>query len=190
MACERGLASTTRRAARTVMDALFERLVIWLAPMLCFTMEEVWLTRYPSEDGSVHLQTIPDTPSEWRDETLAEKWATIRRVRRVVTGALEIQRREKTIGSSLEAAPLVSISDPVLMAALEGVDMAELCITSDIDIEATKGSADAFRIDDVQGVAVAFARAPGEKCARCWKFRPDVGSHAAPQTCKRCAATL
>ena len=86
------ISSHTRRASLTVLDQLFNATVTWLAPMLPFTAEELWLSRYPSEDGSVHLQLFPNIPTGWRDDALAEKWRKIRTVRRVITGALEIER--------------------------------------------------------------------------------------------------
>ena len=178
-----------RRAARTVLDLLFHRLTTWLAPILVFTMEEVWLERFPGEDSSVHLQDMPETPEAWRDEALAAKWATIRKVRRVVTGALEVQRREKVIGASLEAAPVVHV-DAATKALLDGVDFADLCITSDITVSDAAAPDAAFRIDDVPGVAVVFARAEGEKCQRCWKILPDVGQHAHDGVCGRCDSAL
>ena len=182
--------SARRRACRTVLDLLFQRLTIWLAPMLCFTMEEVWLTRFGQGDASVHLETIPDTPGEWHDEALSQKWSVIRQVRRVVTGALEERRRDKTIGASLEAAPTVYVSDESMAEAARSVTFEDVCITSGIVIETGEGPADAFRLEDVAGVSVIFAGAAGEKCARCWKILPDVGNHAAPQTCARCAAVV
>ncbi|RYZ30554.1 MAG: isoleucine--tRNA ligase, partial [Propionibacteriaceae bacterium] len=111
--------SVARRAALQVIDEAFRRVVIWLSPVLAFTAEEAWLDRFPSETGSVHLQTLPETPEAWRDDGLAARWQKIRRVRRVVTGALEIERAAKRIGASLEAAPVVSIADPELLAALD-----------------------------------------------------------------------
>jgi isoleucyl-tRNA synthetase len=178
-----------RRAARTVLDLLFHRLTTWLAPILVFTMEEVWLERFAGPESSVHLQDIPETPDAWRDPALAAKWADIRRVRRVVTAALEVQRRDKAIGASLEAAPLVQIADPTLAATLRGVDMADLCITSDLGVMTGEPQDDAFRLDD-PGIGVVFHRADGEKCQRCWKILPDVGSHRHPGTCARCDAAL
>ena len=94
--------SVTRKACLTVLDHLFRATVIWLAPMLCFTAEEAWLARDPSAT-SVHLELFPDVPQSWRNDALAEKWRKVRQVRRVVTGALEIERAHKRIGSSLEA---------------------------------------------------------------------------------------
>ena len=112
--------SLRRRACRTVLDLLFHRLVTWLAPVLVFTMEEVWLCRFPGEESSVHLQDFPETPADWRDDALAAKWAKIRTARRVVTGALEIARRDKVIGASLEAAPVLYVDDPEVAAAVRG----------------------------------------------------------------------
>jgi isoleucyl-tRNA synthetase len=182
--------SPRRRAARTVLDALFARLVPWLAPMLPFTMEEVWLARFPGEESSVHLVDFPATPRDWHDPALAAKWDGIRRARRVVTGALELERREKRIGASLEAAPVVHVADGALRAALGSVDFADVCITSDLTLSAGPAPAAAFALEEVPGVAVAPALAEGEKCARCWKILPDVGSHAHPGVCARCDAAL
>jgi len=132
----------------------------------------------------VHLERFPEIPASWRDDALAREWGEVRRVRRVVTGALEIARAEKRIGSSLEAAPAIYIADPDLMrtiaAALEGergeVGMADVAITSAVTIAPGDGPASAFRLDDVPSVAVEFRPASGTKCARSWKIRPDVGN--------------
>jgi len=168
--------SVTRRAALTVMDHLFAALTAWLAPMLCFTMEEAWLTRFPGDKGSVHLSRFPDVPGEWADEALSTKWRKVRQVRRAVTGALEIERREGRIGSSLEAAPKVYVSDRDLREALGGVDLAEIAITSGATLVPEEGPREAFRLEDVPDVAVVFARAKGMKCARSWKILSDVGA--------------
>ncbi len=175
-----------RRSARTVLDILFHRLTTWLAPALVFTMEEVWLERFPGEDSSVHLVDMPETPAAWLDEELAAKWAKVRAARRVVTSALEVQRVEKVIGASLEAAPIVYVDDDAQRAALESVSFEDVSITSDIRVTGDAAPADAFRMPEVDGIAVSFAKAEGEKCARCWKVLPDVGTHAHPGVCKRC----
>jgi isoleucyl-tRNA synthetase len=168
--------SVTRRSALTVLDILFGALTAWLAPMLAFTMEEAWLNRFPGEASSVHLRQFPAVPSAWRDEALAEKWRKVRAVRRVVTGALEIERKEVRIGSSLEAAPKVYVADRDLREALAGVDLAEISITSGAELMSGVGPEGAFRLDEVPGVAVVFARAKGTKCARSWKILEDVGA--------------
>jgi isoleucyl-tRNA synthetase len=182
--------SQRRRAARTVLDLLYHRLVTWLAPILVFTMEEVWLCRFPGEDSSVHLQDIPETPADWLDEPLAQKWDRIRRVRRTVTAALEVQRTAKVIGASLEAAPVVHVEDAETVKALKSVDFADLCITSGIQITSDPAPQEAFRLTEVPGVGVVFEKAEGAKCDRCWKILPDVGTHAHPGTCARCDAAL
>ena len=179
-----------RRAARTVLDLLFHRLTTWLAPVLVFTMEEVWLERFPGDDASIHLQDFPETPPEWRDDTLAGKWAQVRRVRRVVTAALEVQRVAKTIGASLEAAPVVHVEDPEVLEALASVDFADVCITSALSLTADPAPGEAFRLPDVPGVGVVFELAEGGKCERCWKILPDVGSHSHPGVCERCEEAL
>jgi isoleucyl-tRNA synthetase len=172
------ISSMRRKGALTVINETFRCVTTWIAPILAFTAEEAWLYRHPSETGSVHLETFPDVPAAWRNDALAERWARIRRVRRVVTGALEIERAGKRIGSSLEAAPVVFVADDDLRQALEGIDFAEIAITSGIEVRNGEGPADAFRLDDVTGVAVVPARAEGRKCARSWKISRDVGSAA------------
>ena len=179
-----------RRAARTVLDILFHRLTTWLAPILVFTMEEVWLERYPGDDSSIHLTDMPETPATWRNEALAQKWSAIRRVRRVVTAALEVQRTDKVIGASLEAAPAVYVADADTRAALETLDFADICITSDIALSEEDAPDDAFRLPESDGIAVVFAKAEGEKCQRCWKILPDVGQHSHAGVCGRCDAAL
>lgn len=181
--------SLRRRAARTVLDLLFHRLTTWLAPILVFTMEDVWLSRFPGEGESVHLQDIPETPGAWLDAALAAKWERIRAVRRVVTGALEVQRVAKVIGASLEAAPVVHV-DAATAALLQGVDFAGVCITSDIAVVTETAPDGAFTLADVPGVAVVFRAAPGEKCERCWQVLPDVGTHAHAGVCARCDGAL
>ncbi len=168
--------SITRRSCRTVLDEVFMCLTAWAAPMLCFTMEEVWLTRFPSDEDSVHLRVFPDVPQDWRDDALAAKWDKVRALRKVVTGALEIERREKRIGSSLEAAPAVYVSDEAIFEAMEGVDLAEISITSQARLIKGDAPEGAFTLEDVAGVAVAPEKAEGKKCQRSWKILPDVGS--------------
>ncbi|MEO1453807.1 MAG: isoleucine--tRNA ligase [Pseudomonadota bacterium] len=182
--------SDRRNAARTVLDILFHRLTTWLAPMLVFTMEEVWLERFPGDNSSVHLVDMPATPADWLDESLAQKWAGIRRVRRVVTAALEIQRRDKVIGASLEAAPMVHVRDPDTLKAVKSVPFEDICITSDITLTGDPIPAEAFRMPETEGVGVVFEKARGQKCQRCWKILPDVGQHADPHVCRRCYIAL
>jgi isoleucyl-tRNA synthetase len=183
--------SLKRKAALTVIDKLCGALLKWLAPILSFTAEEAWL-QYRSDDSeSIHLLPFPKIPREWRDDNLAAKWDRVKEVRSVVTGALEIERANKKIGSSLEAAPDVYITDPDLMSGLEGVDMAEVCITSDIAISNKAAPAGAFTLPNEEGVAVVVKRAEGKKCARSWRITKDVGSDSAyPDLSARDAAAV
>jgi isoleucyl-tRNA synthetase len=165
--------------------------VTWFAPILCFTMEEAWLLRFPGEHESVHLQMFPETPASWADPALVEKWTRIRALRRVVTGALEIARRDKTIGASLEAAPVLYVQDEADAALFDDVSLAEIAITSVAFVEVGEGSEEAFRLPDVPGAAAAFHRADGGKCARCWMLLPEVGTVSAhSDLCRRCSAAV
>ncbi|WP_054005768.1 isoleucine--tRNA ligase [Cypionkella psychrotolerans] len=185
--------SQRRRAARTVLDIVFHRLTTWLAPVLVFTMEEVWLCRFPSEDSSVHLVDMSETPAEWLNPDLGAMMDYKRLVRKDVTEAIEVYRVKKEIGSSLEASPIVYFAGdsamPDQFGGLEafGKDFAEFCITSGIEL----------KIGQPPGVEYAgmaryiqYRAAPGEKCQRCWRILPDVGSHKHPGTCKRCNDAL
>jgi isoleucyl-tRNA synthetase len=178
--------SLRRRAARTVLDTLYDCLVKWLAPFVCFTAEEVWLARNPSDDGSIHLQQFPDVPDDWRDDALADKWTKVRHLRRSVTAAIEQERAAKRIGSSLQAHPVVT-APADLLAACAGLDMADVCITSDITLIEGVPTEGAFVLDDVPEIGVVVNLSEGEKCSRCWKVLPDVGSHAHPDVCGRCS---
>jgi isoleucyl-tRNA synthetase len=182
--------SVKRRASLYVIRKLFDCLVLWFAPMMPFTTEEAWLSRNPNA-VSVHLEQFPELPEGWQNEGLAEKWRKVRTVRRAVTGALEVERKEKRIGSSLEAAPVVHVADPELIKALEGLDFAEICITSDISVVAGEGPTGAFRLEDGTKVAVEPQLAAGTKCARSWKITRDVGSDPDyPDVSARDAAAL
>ncbi len=160
--------SLRRRAVRTVLDQLHRCLTTWLAPVLCFTAEEAWLARFPSEDGSVHLQAFMDVPATWHSPALGTRWAAIRDARSTVTTALEAARAEKLIGASLQAA----ITVPDALTELVGADAwAELAIVS----AASPGP-------------LGVTRAPGEKCARCWRVLPEV--EAETGLCLRCTGVV
>jgi len=180
--------SLRRRANRTVMDIVFDRLTAWLAPILCFTAEEAWLARVPGRAGSVHLTQFQDVPAEWRNDTIAAKWARVREIRRVVTGALEVARADKLIGASLQADPILYVHDAADRALLNDIDIAEIAITSDMTLSAEAPPADAFTQPDVAGVGVVVKLASGEKCGRCWRVLEEVGTHHDhPELCDRCA---
>ncbi len=183
--------SLRRRATRTVMDRVFHALVTWLAPIIPFTTEEVWLTRFPSETDSVHLRTFWTSPDAAENEALAAKWDRIRDLRRVVTGALEVARRDKVIGASLEADPKLFVADGADARLFEGLDLAEIAITSGASVETGPAPEGSFLLDEIVGAGVVFAKATGAKCARCWMVLEEVGSEADhPELCHRCAGAV
>ena len=182
-----------RRAARSVLDHLFSCLTAWLAPILCFTAEEAWLIRHDvkSENGredSVHLRQFPDIPPTWRDEELAEKWSHVRLIRRAILGALEIERVEKRIGSSLQSAPEVYLSNKY-KSLIEDIDIADLAIVSSINLCSQPAPDGAFCLPDCDDIAVVCKLAVGQKCARCWKILPEVGKPIL-DLCNRCATAV
>jgi isoleucyl-tRNA synthetase len=167
--------SLARKAALTTIDMICDAILKWLAPVLSFTCEEAWRLYRPEDEPSVHLTLFAEGFDRFRDDTLAAKWEIIRNVRRVVTGALEVERAAKRIGSSLEASPLVYVSDKKIFDTLFDVDLAEVCITSNAMVTNEDPAAGAFRLNEVQGVAVVVEKAVGIKCARSWKILPTVG---------------
>ena len=170
--------SSARKAALTTVDIICDAILKWLAPIASFTADEAWLMYRPDGSPSVHLLAFPDNLAGLRDNALAAKWESIRDVRRVVTGALELERAAKRIGSSLEASPLVYVTDKAIFATLFDIDLAEVCITSNAMVTNEDAPASAFRLNDVPGVAVVVEKAVGRKCARSWKILPSVGDDA------------
>ncbi|MBT5913542.1 isoleucine--tRNA ligase [Rhodospirillaceae bacterium] len=180
--------SFRRRATRTVLDLLFNSLTTWLAPILCFTAEEAWQARVKNTEDSVHLKTFMEIPGAWNDKALAKKWDLIRDVRKVVTGALEIERSEKRIGSSLQAKPTVYLTSDALIA-LDGMDASDIFITSGVTLINSDPPPGAFTLEDVSGVGVVQGAADGQKCERCWKILPEVASND-ESVCNRCADAI
>lgn len=170
-----------RRATRTVMDIIFECLTKWLAPVLCFTAEEAWLNRYPETQGSVHLELFPELPFMWDAPSLAKKYEGLRDIRRVMTGALEVARASKVIGSSLQGTIKLYVNSS-LKNFIKEVDLAELSITSAVEVVEGPVPENAFTLEDTPKVGVVVTLASGNKCERCWKVLPEVTT----DLCKRC----
>jgi isoleucyl-tRNA synthetase len=161
-----------RRAYRTVLDTIFHALIRWMSPILCFTTEEVWRTRFP-DGGSVHLLEWPEIDPAWRDEALAAKWEAIRATRERVTEAIEPLRRDKIIGSSLEA----KILYPDLELGVTGeslADLAEIYIVSEV----VPG----------MGEGIEVTRTDYLKCGRCWRYLPEVAEDGG--LCARCEGVV
>ncbi|HEU4960314.1 MAG TPA: class I tRNA ligase family protein, partial [Sphingomonas sp.] len=158
--------STRRRAARTVFDLLFHALVRYAAPILCFTAEEVWQARFPSEDGSVHFLEWPKLPALPGDDAISTNWEDVRRLREQVTEAIEPLRREKVIRSSLEAE--VTVPD----LPLDADALAEVFIVATVR----------------EGHGLSVKRTDYHKCGRCWRLLPEVVEDGA--LCHRCAEVV
>jgi isoleucyl-tRNA synthetase len=180
-----------RRAARTVLDLTFDHLVRWLAPVLCFTAEEAWLCRHgDAPERSIHLELFAAVPQSWLDPALAERWAVLRDLRRVVTGAIEVERGAKRLGSSLQAAVEVFVPGR-FVELVRGIDLAELCITSAGTVRPDPVPEGAFTLPDVAGIGVRVSPAPGERCERCWRVLPEVGQVPGyADLCRRCAQVV
>jgi isoleucyl-tRNA synthetase len=159
---ESGFQTDKRRAYRTVLDTLFHALVRWLAPVLVFTSEEVWGTRYP-DAGSVHLLEWPEVPTVGADDA---KWMKLRELRTQVTEAIEPLRRDKVMGSSLEA----QVALPDLPASAD--ELAELFIVSAVK----------------SGQELRVIKTTNHKCGRCWRYLPEVKSDG--ELCGRCTEVL
>ncbi|MBD3730038.1 MAG: class I tRNA ligase family protein, partial [Sphingomonadales bacterium] len=160
--------SVKRRAYRTVLDTLFHALVRYAAPVLVFTAEEVWGSRYP-DAGSVHLLEWPEVPAAEADTA---RWDALRALREQVTEAIEPLRREKIVRSGLEAK--VSVPAAAVPEGFSDADLAELFITATV----TRSDSD----------AVTIARTSDHKCGRCWRLLPDVAEDGA--LCGRCDNAL
>jgi len=183
-------AGRRRRAVRTVLHELLVHLTAWLAPVLCFTAEEAWQHR-PWQGGaeSVHLRLFPDVPRSWRDEELARRWSRLRDLRRAVTGAIEIERAAKRIGSSLQAHPTV-YAPGEYAEAVDGLDLAELAITSSATLKVAPPPSGAYALPELPEVGVVVTPAEGQKCERCWRVLPEVGERGRKGLCGRCAEAV
>lgn len=153
-----------RMAYRTVMDILFHALTRYIAPVLVFTAEEIWQSRFPDENDSIHLKEWPDVDARWTDSGLADKWTHIRSARTSVTEAIEPLRREKTIRSSLEA----EVSYPMAGLPIDADEFAELAIVAKI----------------TDGSDISVTKTDNHKCGRCWRLLPEVEEDGA--LCGRC----
>ena len=177
-----GLADPTRLAYRTVLDQVFHALVRWFAPILVFTTEEVWKTRFGAAE-SIHLEQWPVIPASWRDDALAAKWSRLRDIRQAVTNAIEPLRREKVIGSSLDAKvtlALGSLEDRTLVAS---VPFADILIVSELEVVSTRDAA-MFVPEGLENVGVLVEPTDRHKCGRCWRKLPEVVTDGT--LCDRC----
>jgi isoleucyl-tRNA synthetase len=152
--------SLRRKACLTVLNTTLEACLTWLAPILPFTCEEAW--GYAGKQGSIHNQSFTELSESWQDADLAAKWGHIRKVRRVVTGALEIERREKKSVHHWKQRPsFISLMKRYVISC--GVDMDDICITSAITLEEGQGPDEAYRLDDVSRCCCCFSNGTGKE---------------------------
>ena len=178
--------SLQRKSALTVMNHVFNHLVRWLAPVLSFTAEEAWHAYQKSENpSSIHAQLFIESPRHWDNPSIAARWEDLRNIRKVLTGALEVERAAKTIGSSLQAKVIMYVSKEWTDNAIQ-IDWTELAIASQCVIVRAQMPANAFTLEEVKGIGVVVELADGQKCERCWKILPDVGQYTDENLCKRC----
>ena len=169
-----------------MLDTVFEALVRWVSPILCFTAEEVWQTRYP-DAGSVHLEVWPEIDAAWRDEALGVKWQRVMQFRSATTEAIEPLRRQKVIGSSLEAEVHLDVDGAIDADLLSSVDFAEIAIVSKVDVtyNSTPG---VFNVDASTKAHLEVSKTTLEKCGRCWRHLPEVVEDGA--LCDRCSEVV
>ncbi len=189
------LDSLRRRSARTVMDILFESFVRFLAPVLCFTAEEAFQARHNASNGtgkSIHLENFVEIPAEWYNPSLASIWENLRKIRRVITGAIELERNKGTIGSSLQAQCVLHGTYEIAPEIdLANIDLAELAIVSEAVFIEGNVPETAFVLSEVPGIGVFVTTASGEKCGRCWRILPEIGQDdASPDLCNRCKEAI
>jgi isoleucyl-tRNA synthetase len=186
-----------RRSAQTVLWRLARDMARLIAPVLCFTSEEVWQElearsgRKAWDRSSVHAERLPEPLEVAEDAGLLQRWERLMRLREEVNKALEQARRDERIGSSLQARVRLEIEDRELLDFLRsfGDALRFLFITSEVAFG--PAGPDAFRSTDVPGLAVGVEPASGTKCERCWNYTEDVGQDAQwPEICARCAAAV
>ena len=180
-----------RKAAQTTMYKILVALDKIIAPILCFTSQEIW-DFIPKTEGMnkyVVFEEMPKAGQYAADEAFKAKWAQLIAVRDEVKKVLEQARAEKVIGASLEAAVTLYCNDTVysLLNSIPMDELADLMIVSQVELVKGEGGA----ASAVEGLGVAAAHATGEKCERCWKYSSSIGSHAAhPTLCARCASVV
>ncbi len=178
--------SDSFKGTLTVLNILFDFMLKWLSPFIPFTMEEAYAKRYSKELGSLFLFDFKKAKDTWQNDYIFNSWERIKKIRKVVTGCLEQKRASKEIGSSLEASPIVYVSNDD-KKLIENINFADVCITSNIIIKNlvdTVNKENLYSLNDVEGVFVEFVKSDGAKCSRCWKFFDKLEAH---DLCTRCS---
>ena len=173
--------SLVRRATRTVLDILFNHLLTLLAPILCFTAEEAWQSRL-GKDTSVHNQNFPKVNDNWKNSEIFSKWEHLKLIRKAVNGAIEIERKNKLLGSSLEASVEIYFKDKNVINQININDLENISIVSKLSISQANNVEDYFQSNELSDVGIKIKRVSGEKCNRCWKYFDKLNHNI----CQRC----
>ncbi len=180
-----GIDSHKRQSALYVMNCVFQQLIHWLAPIISYTAEEAWHTYNGDQKSSIHMQQQPEIAADWLNQDLNNHYANLLEIRQVISGAIEVERATKTLGSSLQAHVFLYVA-PELLSLVNGIDWQELAIVSQVSITSAAAPAHAFCLKNIENIAVVVEMAEGEKCQRCWKILPEVGQQPITDLCKRC----
>jgi isoleucyl-tRNA synthetase len=173
--------SLIRRATRTILDILFNHLLTLLAPILCFTAEEAWQSRL-GKDTSIHNQNFPKVNDSWKDSEIFSKWEHLKLIRKTVNGAIEIERKNKLLGSSLEASVEIYFKDKDRINKINVDDLENICIVSKLSISHANNVEDYFQLNELSDVGIKVKKITGEKCNRCWKYFNKLNNNI----CQRC----
>ena len=180
-----------RQAAQTAMYKILVALDKIIAPILCFTSQEIW-DFMPKTEGMNRYVVFEEMPHAGRyaaDEAFKAKWAKLIAVRDEVKKALETARNDKKIGASLEAAVTLYCGGETydLLNSVPMDELADLMIVSRVELVRGEGGA----ASAIEGLGITAEHASGDKCERCWKYTADIGSHPAhPTLCARCASVI
>jgi len=176
--------SLERKSTRTVLDILFHHLLTLLAPILCFTTEEAWQSRYGSNE-SVHTKNFPQIQDKWKRPELDSKWEVYKEIRKSINGAIEIERKNKKIGSSLEASIDLYFGDSEFKEIDQDL-LKNISIVSELEVFEESPSDKCFVSETNKNIGVIVSQTNGEKCERCWKYFPSLSN----DVCERCSKVI
>jgi isoleucyl-tRNA synthetase len=177
--------SKIRRSTQTVLDILFHHLLRLLAPILCFTIEEAWQSRMGS-NTSIHNENFCSIDETWIRNDLDESWSFYKKLKRLINGAIEVERKNKTIGSSLEASVILFINDDKKINLVNNEMVEQVSIVSKIEIKKEGLPQNCYTLDDDKSIGVAVSRVDGHKCERCWKYFSNLTDNV----CIRCKEVI
>jgi isoleucyl-tRNA synthetase len=186
--------SVDRKSAQTVLYKILEAIARLMAPILPFTSDEIWqyMPAGKGKESNIHLTLLPEVNADFQNDTLAESWEFLLKIRGEATKALEGARTAKLIGHPLDAAVTISVqADAYDRLQPFAADLRSLLIVSRASLVTDEALENAFRSEEVEGLLIGVAPAPGDKCERCWVHDTTVGSHSEqPTICQRCMDAL